>query len=113
LHWAGVGESILDVAGVVRPRLAIVDGIVGMEGNGPIDGTSKHVGVLVVGNDPVATDVVATRLMGFDPERVPYLVEAGRFLGQGAQDRILQVGDEPDELVTPFAPAPGFSGIVA
>jgi uncharacterized protein (DUF362 family) len=113
LHWAGVGESILDIAGVVRPALAIVDGIVGMEGNGPIDGVSRPTGALVVGNDPVATDVVATRLMGFDPERVPYLVEAGRFLGQGSWDQIIQEGEDPDQLAQSFAPAPGFSGLLA
>ena len=39
LHWAGLEQSILDVAGAVRPDYAIVDGIVGMEGNGPIQGT--------------------------------------------------------------------------
>ena len=39
LHWVGIDKAILDVAGAVRPGYAIVDGIVAMEGNGPIDGT--------------------------------------------------------------------------
>ncbi len=41
LHWAGIVPSILDINSTVRPDFAIVDGIVGMEGNGPIQGTAK------------------------------------------------------------------------
>ena len=58
LHWAGLEQAILDVAAAVRPDYAIVDGIVGMEGNGPISGTPVAANVLVFGDDPVATDVV-------------------------------------------------------
>jgi uncharacterized protein (DUF362 family) len=112
LHWAGIGPSILDVAAAVRPSIAVVDGIVGMQGNGPIQGTPADAGVLVFGSDPVATDVTAVRLMGLDPERVPYLMEASRFLGQGDPDRIEQRGEDPARLVTPFAVPPGFRGLV-
>src|SRR5206468_11403654 len=94
LHWAGLSQSILDVAAAVRPRYAIVDGIVGMQGNGPISGTPVDAGLLVFGNDPVATDVTAARLMGFDPERISYIAEAGRFLGQSEPGRITQAGEE-------------------
>lgn len=109
LHWMGIEASILDVAAAVRPDLAIVDGIVGMEGNGPIAGTPVEAGVLVFGNDPVATDVVAARLMGIDPERIAYLVEAGRFLGQADTERIDHTGEDPDGEVTPFELLPTFS----
>ena len=112
LHWAGIEGSILDIAAVVRPSYAIVDGIVGMEGNGPIDGTSKSVGVVVIGDDPVATDVVSATIMGMDPSRVAYIREAGRFLGQADPDRIVQVGEDPAAFVTPFAPAPGFASLL-
>ncbi|MEA2550686.1 MAG: hypothetical protein QOE25_455, partial [Actinomycetota bacterium] len=95
LHWAGLQQSILDVAGAVRPDYAIVDGIVGMEGNGPISGTPVAAGLLVFGDDPVATDVTAASLMGFDPEKIDYLREAGRFLGQGDIAKIRQTGEDP------------------
>ncbi|MFB3737366.1 MAG: DUF362 domain-containing protein [Candidatus Velamenicoccus archaeovorus] len=111
LHWAGIGPSILDVAGAVRPSLAIVDGIVGMQGNGPIQGSPVDAGVLVFGSDPVSTDVTAVQLMGLDPGRVPYLREASRFLGQGDPDRIQQVGEEPLPLSTNFAVPPGFESL--
>jgi uncharacterized protein (DUF362 family) len=109
LHWAGLEEAILDVAGAVRPDLAIVDGIVGMQGNGPITGSPVGSGVLVFGDDPVATDVVAARLMGVDPERVRYLAEAGRFLGQADLERIRQEGEDPERDATRFDLLPEFA----
>jgi uncharacterized protein (DUF362 family) len=81
------------------PRFNIVDGIVGMEGNGPIQGTARHSGVLVFGEDPVAVDATAARLMGVEPERVWYILQANRFLGNMDDARIEQRGEE----VTRFA----------
>lgn len=103
LHWAGIEQSILDVAGAVRPRLAIVDGIVGMEGNGPIQGSPRAAGVLVFSTDPVAADVTAARLMGFEPDRITYLTEAGRFLGQADRDKIVEVGEDVERSALDFA----------
>ena len=109
LHWAGIDASILDIAGAVRPSFAIVDAIVGMEGNGPIDGTAKPVGALIVGDDPVAVDATGAHIMGIDPTKIGYLAEAGRFLGVADLERITVAGDDPDRFVTPFLPAPGFT----
>ena len=108
LHWHGIENSILDVATAVRPGLAIIDGIVGMQGDGPILGKPAHSGVLVFSPDPVAADVTAATLMGIDPERVHYLKEAGKFLGQGDLERIDQRGEDPFRHVTHFEPAPRF-----
>lgn len=108
LHWHGIENSILDVATAVRPGLAIIDGIVGMQGDGPILGTPAHSGVLVFSPDLVAADVTAATLMGIDPGRVAYLREAGRFLGQGDPDRIEQRGEDVGHNVTHFEPAPRF-----
>jgi uncharacterized protein (DUF362 family) len=106
LHWVGIERSILDIAGAVRPDYAIVDGVVGMEGNGPISGSAVDAGVVVFGDDPVAADTVAATLMGVDPASIDYLAEAGRFLGQADRERIDDAGEGVDGLVTPFAPAP-------
>jgi len=113
LHWAGIEPSILDIAGAVQPSYAIVDGIVGMEGNGPISGEPVASGVLVFADDPVAADTMGATLMGFDPERIPYIAEAGRFLGQTDRDRILQRGEDPDGLVRAFAQPPSGEGVNA
>jgi uncharacterized protein (DUF362 family) len=107
-HVHGIPNSILDIVAAVRPSLAIVDGIVGMQGDGPIMGDPVPSGVVVVSRDPVAADVTAARLMGMDPERVGYLMEAGRFLGQARSERIEQRGEDPLRLARSFRPAPGF-----
>jgi len=70
-------DMLLDVAYFVRPRLNIVDGIVGMEGNGPGTGGSPRViGALLAGVDPVAVDVACCRIAGIDPALVPVLAAA-------------------------------------
>ena len=111
LHWSGLQEAIVDIAGAVRPHLQIVDGIVGMQGNGPIDGTAVDAGVLVFGTDPVATDTTAAILMGLDASGIWYLREAGRFLGQTDPERIRQVGEDPERLMTPFDVLPAFANL--
>ncbi len=112
-HVRGISESILDIFAAVRPSLAIIDGVVGMQGDGPIMGDPVSSGVVVVSRDPVAADVTGARLMGMDPEKVGYLKEAGRFLGQARSELIEQRGEEPGRLTTRFTPAPRFESIVA
>jgi uncharacterized protein (DUF362 family) len=108
LHWKGIQRSILDIVGAVNPTAVIVDGIVGMEGDGPIMGTPVQSGHLVFGTDPVATDVVAARVMGVDPERIDYLDEAGRYLGQSHWDQIRHVGEDPEATGLSFGLIPEF-----
>jgi len=111
LHLHGIENSILDVSAAVRPDLAIIDGIVGMEGDGPIKGSAKAAGLLVVSTDPVAADATAARLMGFDPERIAYLAEAGRFLGQVHLDEITQAGEDLERSATVFRTLPAFDNL--
>jgi uncharacterized protein (DUF362 family) len=111
LHWAGLEAAIVDVAAAVRPEVQIVDGIVGMQGDGPIRGTPIAAGVLVFGTDPVATDVTAARLMGLEPSRIGYLREAGRFLGQADLERIRQVAEDPERSASNFSVIESFDWI--
>jgi uncharacterized protein (DUF362 family) len=113
LHWVGIDNAIVDIAGAVRPSYAIVDGIVAMEGNGPISGTPKQAGLLVFGDDAVATDTVTATMMGMDPTRIPYLREAARFLGVGDPEQIEQRGEDPGRYALAFEPAPGVEGLQA
>ena len=73
LHWRGIPNSIVDIALTHMPHLAIVDGIVGMEGDGPLAGTAKPVGAIVMGLDLLAVDATCCRLMKMPPERLPTL----------------------------------------
>jgi uncharacterized protein (DUF362 family) len=94
LHWHGIAESILDInAALPMQRFNIVDGIVGMEGNGPIQGVAKSSGLLVFGADCVAVDATCARLMGLDPLRMRYIAEAGSFLGNADEELIDQAGE--------------------
>lgn len=102
LHWAGIEQCILDIAATVRPHFAIVDGIVGMEGDGPIMGTPKEAGVLVMGRNLTAVDATCARIMGIDPYRVTYLAEADGFLGPLAAADIIQRGELIADVRTDF-----------
>src|SRR5260370_22701208 len=109
LHWRGIDNSIVDIALTRPPHLTIVDGIIGMEGDGPLNGTPKAMGVLVMGSDLVAVDATRCRLMQLDAERVAYLVMANRKkLGNLATDRIQQLGETIDGRQQPFETVPHF-----
>ena len=136
-HWAGVTLSLKNMFGVVPgscygwpknvlhwaghrpghpgrrrgrhdPDFAIVDGIVGMEGNGPIQGTPKASGVLVFGSDAVAVDATCCRVMGLRPDRIKYLISAGTMLGHINPDKIQQLGEPISSVRTPFSVLPAF-----
>ena len=103
LHWAGIDRAILDINAAVRPDFAIVDGIIGMEGNGPIQGTPKSCGILIFGDDPVAVDATCCRVMGLAPEKIRYVADAGTMLGHVKTNKIQQVGESIETVRSPFA----------
>jgi uncharacterized protein (DUF362 family) len=99
LHWQGISNSILDInSSLPLPQFAIVDGIIGMEGNGPLQGPAKNSGVVIFGDDLVAVDATAARLMMLEPAKIDYLATAGEFLGNLNREQITQIG-EPIEKV--------------
>jgi uncharacterized protein (DUF362 family) len=102
LHQAGIAESVLDIVATSRPSLAIIDGIVGMEGDGPLLGTPKHAGVLVMASNLVAADATACRLMKVDPVLIPYLNDAAGVLGPVGANHIEQRGERIESLATRF-----------
>ncbi len=107
LHWRGIENSIVDIALTRTPDLAIVDGIVGMEGDGPLNGTAKHMGILVMGHDLVAVDATCCRLMRLDPEKMGYLILGHmKKLGRLAEADIPQLGETITSLAQTFALVP-------
>jgi uncharacterized protein (DUF362 family) len=110
LHAHGIDNSILDLAATVRPQFTIVDGVVGMEGDGPIMGRPRHVGVLVMGPDVVAVDATCARLMELDPARIRYLYEAGQFLGHIKESRIDMRGEPLARFAARFEMPPSLAG---
>ena len=65
------GEAVVDIYSIVKPHLAVMDGVVGMEGNGPSNGKPIFAGVIMASYDCVALDIVASELIGIDPLKVP------------------------------------------
>ena len=111
LHWAGINESIADLHFAFPRQMGIVDGIVGMEGNGPIQGVPKQAGVLVAGRDPRAVDATCCRIMKIDPLRVDYLRLAVPQENSLAEANIVQVGERIADVATPFALIPEFRNV--
>jgi uncharacterized protein (DUF362 family) len=82
LHRHGIDNSIVDLNATIRPHFTIVDGVIAMEGDGPIMGQPRQLGCLLMGSDLVAVDATCARMIGLDPTRIPYLRDAGDFLGR-------------------------------
>lgn len=102
LHTAGIIESILDINATLRPHFAIVDGIVGMEGDGPIMGTAKQAGVIVMGRSLPGVDATCARLMGINPRKVGYLAAVENDLGPIRESFITQRGEAWESVRTDF-----------
>jgi uncharacterized protein (DUF362 family) len=80
-HLLDVNRCLVDLNRTIRADFSIVEGIIALEGIGPLfPGKPKPVGVLAGGSDPVAVDSVCARIMGMDPSEIrhiQYAFEAG------------------------------------
>ena len=91
----------------LSPTLNIVDGIIAMQGPGPLRGTQKQLGLLAGGIDPVAIERILCEVINFDPADLPILQTAKK-LGFGENDRnkIQTIGDDHISLICKdFEPA--------
>ena len=108
LHWRGIPNSIVDIALTHTPHLAIIDGIVGMEGDGPLAGTAVPAGVILMGVDLLAVDGTGCRVMGLPPERLPTLrLAEGKRLGVMKEELIPQLGVSIADVARRFELPPG------
>jgi uncharacterized protein (DUF362 family) len=113
LHWRGIQQSIVDICATVPVHFVIGDAIVAMEGNGPLAGTSRPLGSIVLSDDPVAADATCARLMGFDPDRITHIHEAAKFMGNAALDLMDQLANPITAPQTPFKVVPEFEYLQA
>lgn len=111
LHHIGIDQSIVELSRIFRHSFAIVDGVVGMQGNGPIQGTPKPAGVLVMGSDLPAVDATCCRIMGIDPKKLEYLQMAADQLGVIEESRIDQRGEAIRAVRTDFKLIDQFKGV--
>ena len=106
LHHQGIENSILDINATLQPHFAIVDGITGMEGDGPIMGTPVSPGVLVMGKSLPAVDATCCRIMGINPYKIDYLKTADQWLGPIHDSFIEHRGESWKAVQYPFALIP-------
>jgi uncharacterized protein (DUF362 family) len=102
LHHNGIPETVYDINASLPSLLTIVDGIDCMEGDGPILGSLKPMGLLVIGNNLPAVDATIARVMGLAPERIPYLALAADRLGPLEEARITQRGEAWHNVASRF-----------
>ncbi len=93
-------KFLIEVYRFLNPALTIVDGILAMDGPGPIRGRARKLGVLVGSADPIACELVCARLVKVDANSLP-IVQAARGLGFGPSDfeHIEVVGDGLSGLI--------------
>jgi uncharacterized protein (DUF362 family) len=103
LHHAGIPQTVVDINASLPKTIAVVDGIECMEGDGPILGSSKMMGLVMVGADRLAVDATAARIMGFDPQKLDYMRMAHDLnFGRLNDWQIRQRGEAWEPLYSPF-----------
>lgn len=103
LHYHGIPQTVFDINASLPKTISIVDAIDCMEGDGPIMGSLKHMGLVLVGANPAAVDATVCRLMDLNPAKVGYLQLAANRLGPIDERLIEQRGENWNELAQPFA----------
>ncbi|MFQ6040727.1 MAG: DUF362 domain-containing protein [Candidatus Poribacteria bacterium] len=94
----GFAQVLVDIYAFLKPKLAVMDAIVGMGGTWR-DSDRAEVGLIIVGRDSVAVDAIASHIVGFDPMSIPTLrVAAERGLGEIDLDKIEVLGEEINNL---------------
>ena len=96
-------EAILDIERWAKPVLSVLDGVWGMEGKGPSGGTPRKLNALVISDDAHACDIVASSLIGFEPEEVSTLKAAQQ---HGLLSVPLVEGESIESLAQRFERAP-------
>lgn len=101
-------HMIVDLDEYFRPRLQIVDAVVGMEGNGPTSGTPRPIGCILAGHSPHAVDLLCARLIGLPAERIPTLRAAWeRGLAPKTVEELEIAGDWRQFVVSDYQILPG------
>ena len=106
LHWHGIENSIVDINTALKPHFAIVDGIEGMEGDGPLRGDRVSSQVIIMGENLTAVDATGARVMGFHPESITHLRMMLAHGGTVNADRIEQIGESIASVAKQFQVMP-------
>lgn len=74
LHSFGISKTIADVNKLRPVDFAVIDGMVAGEGEGPVNPRPVRTELVIAGSDPVAVDTIGTKIMGYNPYRIPHIV---------------------------------------
>jgi len=100
-HLKGISKVVSDINTVLKPKLTIIDGFIGMEGPGPINGTPVKMNLIIAGTDTVATDATACRIMGINPHEIRHIRRAHK-KGLGNIDDIQVIGEKLETITRSF-----------
>lgn len=97
-------DHLVDICEAVKPVFSIIDGIDGMEGDGPSAGVKRHVGIILASDSPYALDTTASSIIGMEPMIVPTIrAAAARNLFSGNLKDIKHKGVKLEDIkITPF-----------
>ncbi len=109
LHINGIPRSIMGIYRILPPVVSVVDGIIGMEGDGPLLGSPVPHGLLALGRDSVSVDITCTGLMGIPIDSVPHLNLAA-WAGIGQAHRIEIRGVQRERLQRHYQPPQSLEG---
>jgi uncharacterized protein (DUF362 family) len=98
-----INLSLARLYQTITPGLAIVDGVMGMEGEGPGNGTAVASGVALASVDALALDIIGAEVMGFDYRTIGYLWYLSRLQGLERSD-IELAGENPADCITRYQP---------
>jgi uncharacterized protein (DUF362 family) len=87
----------------LTPSLAVIDGVIGMEGEGPVKGTPIASQVALAGTNALAVDIVGSEVMGFDYRTIGYLWYLSQLRGL-SREAIQVAGEDPARCVTRYTP---------
>jgi uncharacterized protein (DUF362 family) len=100
-HAKGISRVVVDINSVIKPALTVIDGFVGMEGNGPIDGEPVQMNTIIAGKNVVATDAVACAVMGIDPHSIAHIRRALE-KGLGTIEGVEILGEKLENVTRAF-----------
>jgi len=106
VHLHGLDENLANLPSVVKPNLTIIEGLWGMEGRGPVAGKPKKSDLIIASSDVIAADVVASRVMGFNPFGIRHISYAIKMASRPYTWRDIRIlGTPVTNAITPFEAA--------
>lgn len=100
-HLLGIEKVLVDINSVVKASLTVIDGFIAMNGKGPLNGVPVNMSLVIAGKDPVATDAITAKIMGFDYTQI-YHIKRCWEKKLGDLDNVEVVGEKIENVQRKF-----------